>query len=373
MIRTFSIYRLAGCLCAAVALVGCSRNAEDDRNGALSLAGAEKRISEMSAGDIVVVVNGEKVTKADFDALLRVRAAIFQLQNKIDLEDTEADAVKFFETTAMPMIVPELIHHKLFEQYAKEKGIRPPPAAVASARERFAKSISRRTNEIERLSRRIGGLAGDVFARIPYVDAQDAMLRQSVTTNDLDSVSEADIARIQARIDAWDKTADRNNEESRKRLMEARAEIDAGGDFGEVAAKYSQVSPEHGKAWATYQLGELPKDEDLYKWLSKAKVGEISPPLDLEDGLAIVKLVEMGKGEAPAGVERPDTYTLVKCTAYAYQYVQHLERPALIREILKMKRSEAQKTLGTMLVGRAVLEYPNGTNFFGVAEAPQER
>ena len=72
-------------------------------------------------------------------------------------------------------------------------------------------------------------------------------------------------------------------------------------------------------------------------------------------------------------MERPDTYTLVKCTAYAYQYVQHLERPALIREILKMKRSEAQKTLGTMLVGRAALEYPNGTNFFGVAEAPQER
>ena len=39
----------------------------------------------------------------------------------------------------------------------------------------------------------------------------------------------------------------------------------------------------------------------------------------------------------------------------------------------EMGLASLTNAVDTMLVGRAALEYPNGTNFFGVAEAPQER
>ena len=321
----------------------------------------------MKPDDVIVVVNGEKLTKRNFDALLRVRTAIFQLQSKIDIDDLDGGPVMEFMWNSQFGIVPELIHHKLFSQYAAEKGIVPTEDAIVQAKDRFARAVSRRVDEFERIAGRLGGEAGRIFLLIPYVDAQDALLRQSVSTNDLNTISDDEISAAQARIAEWDRNADRNNEESKKLLSAARAEIDAGGDFAEVTAKYAQVSPEHGKAWAKYELGEIPQDEDLYKWLVTAKVGEISPPLDLEDGIAIVKLVEIGKGDAPQGVERPDTYTLVKCTAYAYQYIEHLERPELVQELLKAKMGNAQRVLGTMLVDRAVLEYPNGTNFFNMA------
>ena len=347
---------------------GCSRGSEGHTTPGVYVAeGQGKFISDMKPDDVIVIVNGDKLTKRDFDALMRVRTAIFQLKSKIDIEDVDGAPVQEFVLNNQFGIVPELIHHKLFAQYAAEKGIVPSDDAVAAARERFAGNVLRRVDELGRLADRLGGEAGRLFLQIPYVDAQDALLRQSMSTNDLNTVSDEEVSAAQARIAEWDKNADRNNEESRKRLSAARAEIDAGGDFAEVTRKYAQVSPEHGKAWATFELGELPQDEDLYKWLVTAKAGDVSPPLDIDDGIAIVKLVEIGKGEAPQGAVRPDTYKLVKCTAYAYQYIQHLERPELVRELIKAKMGNAQRALGTMLMGRAVLEYPNGTNFFNMA------
>ena len=351
-------------------LCGCSDESwRHKKPGVYVAEGKAKTIAEMAPGDVVVIVNGEKVTKADYDALLRVRTAIFQLQKKIDVEDLQNDLVRQFIATVEPFIVMELVHHKMFAQYAREKGIVPSAEDVSRARNEFVQSLKRRPEDVERGRRRLDRVAGDCFDRIPYVNAQDALLRRSVATNDIDNVTEAEIARLTAHMEKWNSTADGNNAESKRRLAKARAEIDAGVSFAEAAKKYAQVHPEYGAKWETVELGELPQDEDLYKWLVKAKVGEISPPLDLEDGLAIVKLESIGKGDAPRGVPKPDVYTLVRCTAYAYQYVEHLERPKKIQEILNEKRSAAQKTLGTMLTARAVLEYPNGTNFFGERKA----
>ena len=39
-------------------------------------------------------------------------------------------------------------------------------------------------------------------------------------------------------------------------------------------------------------------------------------------------------------------------------------REQMKRQLLLWKREEAQRTLGTMLSDRAVIEYPNGTNLF---------
>ncbi len=368
MDRKVKLFYLGAVVCTLIGILGCSR--EENRPkipGVYVSEGKDKTIESMAPGDVIVYVNGEKVTKDDFEVLLRVRTALFQIQKKMDLDDLEnMDVVQFTEQT-VPFLVMELIHHKMFSQYAAEKGIAPTKEQVDVARQALAASLSRKPADLDRFAKRLGGAAGQYFANIPYVNAQDELLRQSVTTNDLSRVTDEEVAQGEKYVENWNKTADKNNEGSRKRLAQVRAEIDAGGVFADVTAKYAQVHPAHGKVWQTVQLGDLPQDEDLYKWLVKAKVGDISQPIDLEDGLAIVKLESLGKGEAPPGVPPPDTYTLVRCTVYAYQYIETLGRPELQQELLQMKKRAAQKTLGVMLTERAVLEYPNGTNFFDSA------
>ena len=317
---------------------------------------------QLADSDVMVAVNGRGLTKRDFNALASLRCQLIALQqnrayggfpNKDVLGEMAAG------------LVMELIHHELFRQYAEKQAIKPSAEQVAVAERNFLRALKRPpTANFESVVELVSGDARELFRRIPYVDAQDQLLRQSVTTNDLDNVTDAEIAARERFVAEFDANADRLNAEQRKKLEAARQEIMAGADFAAVAAKCSEVSPEHGKEWQTVELGELPPDEDLAAWLKTAKVGEVSKPIDLPDGLGLVKLVSVGKGEAPQGAPLPDVYTLVKCTVRAFERMRYQDRPTMKNQLLVWKRQEAQKKLGTMLYDQAVIEYPNGTDFF---------
>lgn len=325
----------------------------------------EKRhclISELKPGDAVIRVNGEEIPKRAFTALLILRNRLWCLQNG---KDEDAFSVEEEEIRGGQHVVLELIHHALFAQYAREKSIVPTAEQIAAAERDLLKAMKKPNSSIETLANRLGGDVGELFRTFPRMAAQDALLRQSVTTNDLDSVSEAEINERIEFVRAFDANADAMNEKARKRLLEARGRILAGASIVDEAAKIADaVNPQYAREWGVFQIQEFPADEELHKWLRSAKVGDVSEPVDVEDGLAIVKLVATGKGPAPAGAEPPVTYTLVRCTVKACERMRHQERPEMIAQILEWKRVDAQRTLGTMLTARAVIEYPNGTNLF---------
>ena len=317
---------------------------------------------QLSDSDVMVAVNGRGLTKRDFNSLASLRCQLVALrQNRAYGGFPNKDVLG--EMAAG--LVMELIHHELFRQYAEKMAIRPSAEQIAEAARNLMAALRRpHSANFESVVEQVSGDARELFRQIPYVDAQDRLLRQSVTTNDLDTVTDEEIAARERFVAEFDANADRLNAEQRKKLETARKEIEAGVDFAVVAAKHSELSPEHGKEWQTVELGELPQDEDLANWLKTAKVGEVSKPLDLPDGLGLVKLVSVGKGEAPQGAPLPDVYTLVKCTVRAFERMQYQDRSTMKNQLLIWKREDAQKKLGTMLYEQAVIEYPNGTDFF---------
>lgn len=339
---------------------GCQES--ESRAPGIYVSDVSRAYAELGDKDVMVSVNGVGLTKADFTSLYRLRQQLFSLQRDGRLLSVTSDE-------AMPemaaSLVLELIHHELFRQYAERKGLSPSPEQVARSAKDFLRAIKHRENEdLRRIAASMEEQVRERFLAIPFEDARDHLLRQSVTTNDLDTVSEAEVAARERFVKAFDEDADRYNQGQRRKLAEARRQILGGREFNDVTREIAEVSPEHGARWATVELGELPPDEDLCNWLKKAKVGDVSEPLDLPDGLGIVKLVSMGKGEAPKGVPPPDTYVLVKCTLFAHERMRYQDPQQMRRQLLLWKREDAQKKLGTMLYGEAVIEYPNGTSFF---------
>lgn len=344
--------------------VGCDGRHTTPRSPGLYVNSSVKRsILELAPSEVVLVVNGEKLTKRDFDVQLRLKESLWSLANGDELPSDEVLAAQ--SVMHGQWVAFELIHHAMFDQYAKRIGAVPDSAAVRNAEAEFLASFRKcRFGSLTEIARCVGGEAGEKILRIPYINAQDAILRQSVTTNDLDHVSEGELEARRKFVEAFDANADAMNAKAAERLLKAKAEIESGGDFAEVTRRYAEVHPEYGRAWGTFLLGEMASEEDLHAWLAKAKVGEISGPVDTDDGLAIVKLVAKGKGEAPKGVEPPDAYTLVRCTVQACERMRHQDRAEMSRQLLEWKRQDAQKVLGEKLMSEAVIEYPNGTNLF---------
>lgn len=321
-------------------------------------------IDALRMTDPILYVNGEKVTKRDFEALLILRDKLWRICQNRTLDVTPGEIDKF-RVEAGDGLMLELIHQTLFRQYAKKINATPSQKQIDIATKDLLKSLRRPGYTIEGIATLIGGDAAELFRKIPYFDARDAISRQSVTTNDLDNVSDDELQRRIDFVKRFDANAEAMNEKAKERLKAARKRIMAGADIAEEASKiFDTVHPEYAKKWGRFEIQEFPADEDLHKWLLTAKVGDISDPLDLDDGIAIVKVLEKGKGEAPEGVTPPDAYTLVRCTVKALEKMRYQDERQMRNQLLFWKRQEAQKKLGVMLAEEAVIEYPNGTNLF---------
>jgi len=355
-------------LFAVVCLSGCSPQVPPESHpsapGLYVNTNRVVSIDELADSDPVLYVNGKKISRRDFETYVVFLDRVWRIAEKVPLDVTDEEMADFREK-AGPGAILQLIHHELFRQYAEEIGVVPTEDKVRVAAEQLLSGLGRPKSTVEKLAAEIGGDAGALFRRIPYIDAQDAMLRQSVTTNDLDNVSEAEIKEREEFVAKFDDNAEKLNKKAIARLKEAKARILAGADFeAEAKSIKDAVNPKFGKLWGKFEIQEFPADEDLHKWLVGAKVGDISDPLDLDDGIAIVKVLAKGKGEAPPGVEPPDAYTLARCTVQAFEKMRYQDREQMKRQLLLWKREEAQRALGTMLSDRAVIEYPNGTNLF---------
>lgn len=351
-------------LCALSCGNGCSRREHPQEPGIYVNADRTVHITELADDDPILYVNGEKISRRDFETLMRLRESIWRIATRQTLDATEEELADY-RIKAGPGLMLQLIHHALFRQYAGEIGAIPSDVQVQAAGEALLAALNRRNSTIESLAKAIGGDAGELFRKVPYIDAQDALLRQSVTTNDLDHVSDAEIKEREDFVAKFDANAESLNSKARARLAEARQRILSGADFAKEARNIAEaVNPQYGEKWGRFEIQEFPADEELHKWLLTAKAGDISNPLDLDDGIAIVKVVERGKGEAPEGIEPPDAFTLVRCTTQAFEKMRYQDRAQMTEQLLQWKREDAQKILGTMLTDRAVIEYPNGTNLF---------
>lgn len=344
--------------------VGCSRENHPTKPGVYIETNRVVRISELSDSDPVLYVNGQPLTRRDFEALLFLRDGVWRICRKLPFDATDEEMMEY-RLKAGPGIMLQLIHHELFRQYALEIGADPSKEKVREAAENLLKGLGRKNSTVEKLASEIGGDAGELFRKIPYFDARDALLRQSVTTNDLDNVSEAEIRERERFVAKFDANAEAMNAKARARLSAARKRILAGADIAEEAKRIADtVNPQYAVKWGTFQAAEIAGDEELAKWVVSASPGDISEPLDVDDGLAIVKLVAKTKGEAPFGVEPPDAYELIRCTVKACEKMRHQNREEMRKQLLQWKREDAQRALGMMLTERAVIEYPNGTNLF---------
>lgn len=321
-------------------------------------------IDELDLDDPVLYVNKEKITRRDFEALVLLRDRLWRIHQNVGFVVSPAELDEFrYQVGDRAML--ELIQRALFRQYAEEKGIKPTSENVEAATKALLKSLRKPYASMTDIAAAIGGDAGKLFLTVPYVDAQNALSRQSVTTNDLDNVSEAEIKRRIDFVKRFDANAEAMNKKARERLMEVKKRVLQGADIADEAKKVvDSVYPEYAKKWGDFEIQEFPADEDLHKWLLTAKPGDLSDPLDTEDGIAIVKVVAKRKGEAPEGMPRPDAFTLVRCTVKACEKMKHQNPEEMKSQLLLWKRQEAQRALGVMLTDSAVIEYPNGTNLF---------
>lgn len=359
-------YRLFIAIAAIAALAGCGKESTSskwrDLKPGVYVAEKSVAIKDMTPSDVLYFVNGEKITKADFDERFALESTIFKLRR--EGSQFAPKALKNYIAGIKKNIPSHLVQRKLFLQAAGKAGVKADEKAVAKLNSDFLKGLPRRPKEGE-LEKKLGSEVFSAYKKSLEEDAIIAEYRAKYWTNSFLTVSEEAISNKWAEVLRVNAKADKMNAKTREKALEFKQKVLEGGDFGELTQKYAKVHPEYGTNWVSAVLADFSPEEDIYKWLVNAKTGDISEPLEMDDGLAIVKLVSRHRADLPKALKPEDEFTMVRCTFYIFNKYEEGTTPELIRKVfLDEQLKKAHGELGVKLWHEAVIELPNGEDFF---------
>ncbi len=351
-------------------LVGCSD--KDGKASSSAKSGAKKaiksayRIDSLPATSVVMRVNGHGITQADYAAWYRLREKIYRATYRLPPNET-SDRTRSFIRDNRNRMAGELMRRELMRQEADRLGVVVPEENVRRLEKRFMAAIKRADEPFENVDKIFGPEDAKTLRKTLYMDARDVLCVEKATTNDLKNVSDKELDEYIERAKKWNEEAENKMVAQRERALKVREEILNGGIFATVTSNRADLAKDEGGMWQTWSIAEaMEENEALAKWLLTAKIGDISGPIDFEDGLAIVGLKYIHEEESPEEGKEPEKeYELVRCTFFAYDKLEDFEdRKELTKDILRERRREALNELGVRLLGSAKIEFPLGEGIF---------
>lgn len=134
--------------------------------------------------------------------------------------------------------------------------------------------------------------------------------------------------------------------------------------FEEAAEKYTEDKyAAYGIDWGSFSKEQLDEEPGVLALLPTLKVGDITPPVESDGGLAILRRDEE---------DNPDLISLSRIF-FRLPFFYEIESPEELRATMKAEKEHelVQKTL-TDYVSRLKVEYPDGTNVMSSAVTVKE-
>ncbi|HXG12361.1 MAG TPA: peptidylprolyl isomerase [Gemmataceae bacterium] len=242
----------------------------------------------------VAVVDGEVITQADLDALLKGRGP-----TPVALPENTR---RQMQMEALAMIIDDI----LLQKFLKQKGPRIDPAEVDKRLAELAEALKRQGKTLQDFYRESGQTEAEVRNAQTLMLQWAAYVRARITDADLKRYYDEnrdffDQVKVRASHIVFrlpPGTLEEERKAARDKLLALRQEIVSGKlDFAAAAAKYSQCpSAQNGG-----DIGTFPRkfvvDEAIAKAAFALAVGQVSDVVETEFGLHLIKVTERHPGQ----------------------------------------------------------------------------
>lgn len=296
------------------------------------------------------VIDGKPLAQSEVKQIVLVQARMFELRGGKIRKNQFAD---WCNTTAAK-IIPGLVSARLIDTAARSAGIKPTQEDVDAVLAGYNSACGKQKLSVDELA----ALFGDEREMFLELFARSVRKKAFERINLAVDVSDGEVAaELEQRTNALqiaiqiDGTAKTNGAAAWKRLC-------SGEDWNKVAAECSEdrlVDPaneDFALEWATVDGTGMGYPE-LAKVLPSLKEGDFSKPIEIEEGLVIVRATEVENGR----------WTLARMLFRMAEPVEVPSPEEVRSEIAREKAVNAQIELLKQLMAKATITYPLGTNF----------
>ena len=303
--------------------------------------------------DILITVDGAAITKGDLENNIALRLLLHGNRRKNSMSEQEKARL---ELTFRSQAPAGLVHKAILEGYSSKSGLKPTDEAMRFFRDKAFKMYRKSSQKTYE----------DLKASLPpalqgILDSQIAMeaLLSAVRDDEFAKrpmeISQETIDQRIGNIQKYNEIALATNALVFARATNVWEQILAGGDFTALAEKYTEDEDGKGEGgeWGLFELGQLTDDAEVVKLLREMKPGDISMPIEGDNGLMIMKLENVTDTEPPR----------YEISRIFFQLPEIFDIPAaeeMMAEEIKEYKTKILEERVRDLVIKAKIEYPYG-------------
>lgn len=358
------------CLFAFLLVCGCdwfsSDAGRDQSVGARNEYPESLLRADLRPADVLISLNGEPITVAEFERYSRFNDRVYRLKKRLPLTGANQEAEAAWKQSGNTFFMYLLRRHQLRQAVARA-GVVADQESVAKQERVFLEGIGQPSSTVKAVSKKLGPDYGAYLRESITEDASVECLLRQVSTNSLTVVTDEELAQRKREVEQIVSELTVSNRLTRVRAAEAREKILKGElTFPEAGKKYGELAVEQSSFWDVVELAEFPASSPLAQWLAHAEFGDISEPLEMDDGLGIVGVLSKETGPS-AELEGKDVdfYQLVRILFKWYDPPEIIDDDDEIREVmLQGRRQMALQALFENLKKTDKIEFPSGGDIF---------
>lgn len=323
---------------------------------------------KIKSSESIAIVNGAAIRRDDYDRWIVLRARDFCVANGLDLQKRSEKLDQYIWSTR-DVALTDMIRRELIRQECEKKPIVVSNKVLVATQRRFMKRIRRPKESFEEYVKELPEDQGEELRKQVFCDARDEVFLKNWATNDIEHVSAVEVSNRISFVQKYNKEIEELNADSKRRAAAAKAEILAGASFCQVATNRADIFIDQAELWDIAEIGEFEPEEDIFKFLTTAKQGDISDPLDFDDGIGLVGVLLKEKEEQDDGTGS-ELFTLVRCMFNGYDPIEESDDFETVRRsLLEDRVKAAREALVTELFKSAKIEFPFGKKLFAKKKA----
>lgn len=375
---------------ALLVLAGCGRGPDPSSASRSSAQNGDYNPFTAPATDVLVEVNGQPITCGEFQARVNLERGAYRLKRAKSRKKPEelARELDVYIGRRAGHFLPVLVNQLLVRRTFESVGLKFDEKEIAAEMARNCSTFGLKKGDEENLAKALG--TDRAYLRDQLLDP----LRQRKLRLHYDpactNLTEREIDEGLARQTKHYARAVASNAVTYVTCSNVLAQIRGGMDFAAAGRKYGMVEVESAAEGETFDPEDFDEIDNptvrrsmqaLKKWAFSAPLGSVTGPVEMEDGLSIVKLLErqgaLAKAAKPKGEDESEAELEAEVRLARITFVMLEPEPEprtreYVRQaLLKWKENRAQKAMIAKVQDGMNLVYPHGTNFvFRAASAP---
>ena len=350
-------------------MVGCSKGETGRKND--SAAEDRKPGTKVGFGDlpndaVLISVNGRKFAKADFLKWVELRICMANMTQGQPADDSLKSLIR---EQMLANVTNEYVRQVIAADYAKDAGLAAGTGAVARCRLGFSYACGMPNAKWDKLVKKFPrSLRGTIEDRVASEALFSTVFAHFVEKNKI-TVEQEEIDKLYGNYLDYNRQCSTTNSVIWGKASNIWQRVMSGEDFKELAMRFDEDEyREDNGVWGTFR-----DEPEIWKLISRFRPGWISPPIEADNGLMIMKIdsIEDSGGDIASASYVPSPsaeFTISRIFLHLPLFIEKTDKEQFAQQAIQAKRNvEFQKFLDG-LISRSDIEYPSGVEVFGAAD-----